>query len=194
MLDPGERRRRGRRGPGETPAQLRDEEIEVRRVDRPVSPARVLIVEDDADFIYSLSEVIDQAGHTALVARSGRAALASAHEADLVLLDLGLPDRDGLSVCRSLRADPALARLPVIILTARDTPGDRVRGLEAGADDYVPKPFDLDELVARINSQLRTRQIEAALRERTRQLEALRHLTDTLVSTVAVDDLAQRIV
>src|SRR5690242_9357313 len=102
--------------------------------------SRVLIVEDDADLARALALELDHAGHEVRVERDGPAALHAAREwwPELVVLDLGLPTLDGLDVCRRLRA---VSWAPIVILTARDTVEDRVRGLDAGADDYVTKPF-----------------------------------------------------
>ena len=156
--------------------------------------ARVLVVEDDESTAYLLQELLAQAGYAVVAVDNGRDALASARDADLVLIDLGLPDVDGTEVIRGLRATADVARLPIVALTGRASPRDRVRGIESGADDYLIKPFDAHELIARIRGLLRARQIEAALRERTRALDTLRRLTTTLVSNVAVEELAQQIV
>ncbi len=157
-------------------------------------PSRILVVEDDAQIAFLGEEVLAMAGYLATSVSTGQEALIAAAEADLVLIDLGLPDLDGMEVCRMLRATPELSRLPIVLLTARDNPRDRVRGIESGADDYVTKPFDPEELVARIRSLLRTRRIEAALRERTRALDTLRRLTSTVVNAIALEELAQQIV
>jgi two-component system, OmpR family, response regulator len=119
--------------------------------------ARILIVDDDRDIRTLLAEQLEGYGFTALLAEDGRAMRrALDREAvDLVVLDLNLPREDGLTLCRDLRARSAL---PVIMLTARGEPIDRILGLEMGADDYMPKPFEPRELVARIRNVLRRRQ------------------------------------
>jgi two-component system OmpR family response regulator/two-component system response regulator QseB len=116
---------------------------------------RFLLVEDDRMIGDSLRAALRMEGHAVDWVRDAAAAEATvASEAfDLVLLDLGLPQGDGLQVLRSLRARGNAT--PVIVLTARDGPGDRVAGLDAGADDYLVKPFELDELGARIRAVLR---------------------------------------
>jgi DNA-binding response OmpR family regulator len=116
---------------------------------------RILLVEDDALLGDALHVGLRQAGHAVDWVRDGMAAstaLASEDYAALVL-DLSLPKRDGLDVLRRLRADKKA--LPVLILTARDTVDDRIRGLDAGADDYLVKPFDMGELNARLRALLR---------------------------------------
>ena len=116
---------------------------------------RVLLVEDDTMIAQGLQTALRQDGYTVDWLRDGRGADEALRTSkfDLVLLDLGLPGRDGLEVLRNLRARSDAT--PVIILTARDEIRDRIAGLDAGADDYLVKPFDLDELAARMRSVLR---------------------------------------
>jgi DNA-binding response OmpR family regulator len=116
---------------------------------------RVLLVEDDPMIAQGLFTALKQDGHTVDAVHDGRAAAAALKTAsfDLVLLDLGLPERDGLEVLRELRGRGDST--PVIIVTARDELQNRVAGLDAGADDYIVKPFDLDEVAARMRSVLR---------------------------------------
>jgi len=118
---------------------------------------RLLLVEDDAMIGAAAREGLRQEGHVVDWVRDGAQAEAAAANGvyDLVLLDLGLPRRDGLAVLRTLR----LRRndVPVLVITARDAVSDRVAGLDAGADDYLVKPFDLDELAARVRAVLRRR-------------------------------------
>ncbi len=117
--------------------------------------SRILIVEDEVRLAAFLEKGLRAAGHTTTVAANGIAgsALARDDDFDLVILDLGLPGRDGIEVLRDVRGSGQ--RLPVIILTARDEARDRVAGLEAGADDYLGKPFHFEELLARIRLRLR---------------------------------------
>ena len=118
--------------------------------------ARVLIAEDEPRLAAFLEKGLRSSGFTTTVVADGPGASATADESefDLMVLDLGLPGKDGLDVLRDLRAGGS--RLPVIILTARDDTSDRVAGLEAGADDYIGKPFHFEELVARIRARLRS--------------------------------------
>jgi len=115
----------------------------------------VLVVEDDAAVRDSLIRALGQDGYTVETASNGHQALAAvdAREPDVIVLDVGLPGVDGLAVCRRYRADRR--RTPVLMLTARDAISDRVAGLEAGADDYLVKPFALAELLARLRALLR---------------------------------------
>ncbi len=119
--------------------------------------ALVLLVDDDAGIRRSVATGLELEGFRVVPASGGRAGLAAAgsERPDVVLLDLAMPDLGGLEVLRRLRADGD--DVPVCILSARDEVDDRVRGLEAGADDYVVKPFALEEVVARLNALLRRR-------------------------------------
>jgi two-component system phosphate regulon response regulator PhoB len=119
--------------------------------------AKLLIVEDEADLRDLVAYNLRAAGHEVIEAGTGLEglALAKGKRPDLVLLDLMLPDVPGTEVCRKLRADPALAGLRVVMLTARGEEIDRVVGFELGADDYVVKPFSVRELVLRIGAVLR---------------------------------------
>jgi DNA-binding response OmpR family regulator len=117
--------------------------------------ARILLIEDDEGIGSSLAGVLEGQGHAVRWRRGGRDGLAAAEEEapEVVLLDLGLPDLDGVEVCRRLRgAHPGVA---IIVVTARDAEVDVVVGLDAGADDYVTKPFRLAELLARLRAQER---------------------------------------
>ena len=114
----------------------------------------ILIVDDDRDIRSLLADYLEANGYRAHSAADGNAMWKQLEEArpDLIVLDLNLPGDDGLSLCRKLRATSSL---PVIMLTARNEPLDRILGLEMGADDYLPKPFEPRELLARIRSVLR---------------------------------------
>src|SRR6266480_2250710 len=116
---------------------------------------RVLVADDERAVRESLRRALVLEGYEVELASGGREALDSvgSGRADVVVLDLLMPDIDGLEVCRRLRGGGD--RVPVLMLTARDAISDRVEGLEAGADDYLVKPFDLDELIARLRALLR---------------------------------------
>jgi two-component system response regulator MprA len=117
---------------------------------------RVLVVEDDLDIAGVLRRSLGLEGYEVRVAGDGEEALdqSSVFEPDAVVLDLGLPKLDGVEVCRRLRAD---SDVPILVLTARDALESRVEGLDSGADDYLVKPFDREELLARLRALLRRR-------------------------------------
>jgi len=121
---------------------------------------RILVVEDDPDIAHLVARYLDKAGFQTEHASTGRDALLaiSARPPDLVILDLMLPQVDGLEVCRIVRADAATSALPIIMLTARAEESERIVGLEVGADDYLAKPFSPNELVARVRALLRRAQ------------------------------------
>jgi len=115
---------------------------------------RILIVEDEADLARALRKALEEEGFAVDEAHDGESGLYSARtvDYDAVILDLMLPRLDGWEVLRRLRA---LKKTPVLILTARDSPPEKVRGLDGGADDYLTKPFNLEELIARIRALIR---------------------------------------
>jgi two-component system response regulator MprA len=117
--------------------------------------SRVLVADDDRAIRESLARALELEGYEVVVAVDGAAALAAVKErpADVLILDVMMPGVDGLTVCRVLRSERD--RTPILMLTARTETSDRVAGLDAGADDYLPKPFDLDELLARLRALLR---------------------------------------
>lgn len=117
-------------------------------------PARVLVVEDEEALLFTLAHNLRREGYSVLTAARGDDALKLAREKnpDLIVLDVMLPGVDGMQICRLLRRDTTV---PIIMLTALGGEGDRVAGLDVGADDYVPKPFGMRELMARIRALLR---------------------------------------
>lgn len=127
---------------------------------RDTPDCRILVVDDDHKLVRLLRASLKQAGYQVMVAYDGETALHALRRQrpDLVVLDLMLPDRDGWDVTRVIRNDTALAHTPIIMLTARVEPHDRIAGLELGADDYVTKPFHPGELIARIRAVLRRTQ------------------------------------
>jgi DNA-binding response OmpR family regulator len=127
-----------------------------------MSPPSVLLVEDETDIVSPLVRTLEREGYAVDQATTGKDAIAAASEGDhdIVILDLGLPDMDGLEVCRRLREAGYQGAL--LILTARSRELDRVVGLDAGADDYLVKPFGLAELLARLRALLRRTTVRAA--------------------------------
>lgn len=121
---------------------------------------RILVVDDDPDILQFVEMNLDMEGFETHTAESGRIALEIARERppDLILLDVMMPELDGLTVLRRLRSSPATASIPVVLLTAKALAEDRVRGLDLGADDYITKPFDIEELLARVKAVLRRAQ------------------------------------
>lgn len=137
---------------------------------------RILVVDDEPDNLLLFSRYLKSEGYHVLTATDGVDALEAmaAERPDLVLLDVLMPNLDGISVCRRLKADPATVVIPVVLVTTLDSKDDRVRGLDAGADEFLSKPVYKEELMARVRSLLRWREARDAL-EATRMAE----LTDT---------------
>lgn len=119
--------------------------------------AKILLADDEPDLVWALRRSLSDEGHEVLTAYDGVEALAVAqrHRPDLIILDIAMPRLDGLQVCRKLRRDPGLAAVPILFLTVRSAVGDRIKGLDEGGDDYLVKPFDLEELKARVRALLR---------------------------------------
>ncbi len=118
---------------------------------------KIVLIEDDADLFSLLKYNLEKEGLTVSGSQTGRGAVELCRQVrpDLVVLDVMLPDSDGLDICKGIRRDPDLGAIPVIFLTARSSETDRIIGLELGANDYVVKPFFVRELIARIKLQLR---------------------------------------
>jgi DNA-binding response OmpR family regulator len=140
-----------------------------------MSHERILVVDDDREIARLLRGYLEQAGYGVQVAYDGATALAMVREArpDMLLLDLMLPDMDGWEVTRRIRNDSTLAATPIIMLTARVEDTDKILGLELGADDYVTKPFNPREVLARVRALLR-RQQRAQESQAALQIGALR--------------------
>ena len=119
-----------------------------------MTPFRILLVDDEPSILATMAPLLRSRGYEVATAASGRGALdeAAREEPHLVILDLGLPDLDGVEVCRRLREGRSL---PILILSARGNETDKVAALDAGADDYVTKPFGAEELLARVRAALR---------------------------------------
>jgi DNA-binding response OmpR family regulator len=150
---------------------------------KPPETPEVLVIEDDADTRALLKDALEGAGFRVQVETNGTAGLHALRSRvpDLVLLDQLLPGMSGLEVCRQIRRQPGLGAVPVVMLTALGRPTDQVAGLNAGADDYVLKPFHVDELLARLHSHVRRSRRE-------RQLNPLTGLPGNLAIDGAIDD------
>ena len=155
-----------------------------------MSEIRVLIAEDNEDSLELVRDILSSLGYQPLLAQNGRIALemVNAHQPDLVILDVNMPEMDGFAVCEAIKSTPATAKIPVIMLTARADVDSRVIGLELGADDYLPKPFHPRELIAHIQSRLRAKAITDDLRE---QRETIRHTFERFVAHEIVEQLLQ---
>lgn len=121
---------------------------------------KILLIEDDSDLFALLKYNLEKEGFQLVGAQTGKGAveLCRRERPDLIILDIMLPDSDGLDICKGIRSQPELAPIPVIFLTARASETDRIVGLELGANDYIVKPFFVRELIARIKIQFRTQQ------------------------------------
>lgn len=130
---------------------------------KPKAAPKILVVDDEPDAVDLIEFNLTAAGFAVVTAADGAEAVRRARgdEPDLIVLDVMLPELDGLEVCKLLRREPATARVPILMLTARAAEIDRVLGLELGADDYVTKPFSPRELVLRIKGLLRRREPDA---------------------------------
>ena len=128
---------------------------------RNASHSTILIVDDDKAIIRILRSYLEQANYTVLIANNGSSAIhiLRNEKPDLLVLDLMLPDKDGWDITRTIRADKQLSTIPIIMLTARVDDADKIVGLELGADDYITKPFNAREVVARVKALLRRVQL-----------------------------------
>jgi two-component system alkaline phosphatase synthesis response regulator PhoP len=127
----------------------------------------ILVIDDEPELVKLLDYNLSKAGYLVLSARDGESGLASArkHAPDAIILDVMMPGLDGWEVCKRLRQDPSTSAMPVLMLTAKAEEGDRVLGLELGADDYVSKPFGVRELLARVKALLRRSEVSSTAPE-----------------------------
>jgi DNA-binding response OmpR family regulator len=124
-------------------------------------PAKILVVDDTPKNVKLLADLLTVKGYSVVTAASGREALArlESDEPDLVLLDVVMPEMSGYEVCRKIRENPDAGILPIIMVTALDPAEERIKGLEAGADDFLTKPINQAELLARVKSLLRIKEL-----------------------------------
>lgn len=146
--------------------------------------SRILVVDDLPMHLDYLREELESLGYEVTTAPDGETCLKRVSEAkpDLLLLDNAMPGMDGMEVLKVLRAEEAYADLPVILLTARKDVEDRVQGLDAGADDYITKPFHIGEVVARIRALLRIQDLQKSVVDRERRLAQIQGISQTLVT------------
>jgi DNA-binding response OmpR family regulator len=131
------------------------------------SKGRILVVDDDPHAVEILTRMLDREGYECLSAESGQGALQTLREnpVDVVLLDVMMPEMDGLQVCEHLQADEDLRKIPIMLLTARDDYPTRERGMNLGVSEFLTKPVNKRELFARIDAQLHAREIDRKLSE-----------------------------
>jgi two-component system NtrC family sensor kinase len=155
----------------------------------------LLIVDDDRSAREGLRSIFETAGHHTIAVADAPAALSllRKRQCDLVLLDVELPDVDGLALCRLLRAQPSLKQLPLVVFSANDSEGRKVEAFTAGADDYIVKPSSPGELLSRINSHLNVAQRESELRGSNRELSFLADLGRGLLRTLEPEQVARRV-
>lgn len=162
-----------------------------------VSPAEILIVDDTPNNLRLLSDMLSDRGYEVRKAIDGQMALTSAlvEPPDLILLDIVMPEIDGYGVCQKLKADPKTCQIPVIFLSALDDPLDKVKAFQVGGIDYITKPFQIEEVLARVHSQLTirylTQNLEAQVAKRTEQLtQALHDLEAAQLQIVQTEKMA----
>ncbi len=177
----------GADGMAGAPSQSAAEDIGVRRAFAPAHGDRVLLADDNADMRAYVRRLLIEQGYVVEAVSDGQAALAAARRTppDLILSDVMMPGLDGFGLLRALRADPPLRAVPVVLLSARAGEEAQVEGLDAGADDYLTKPFSARELLARVGTNLQMarlrREAAEALRARTDELETLLETVPTAV-------------
>jgi class 3 adenylate cyclase len=147
-------------------------------------PARILVVDDTPMNVKLLADVLTYEGYQVVTAAGGKEGLAkvASDQPDLVLLDVMMPDLDGYAVCRAIRANPETAILPVVMVTALNPAEERVKGLEVGADDFLSKPVNEPELLARVRSLLRIKEFHDQVQAQTRELADWNHTLEQRVA------------
>lgn len=150
---------------------------------------RVLVVDDQENNRLLLKDLLEAQGHEVVEAVDGTDALRHVVDSipDVVLLDVGMPGMDGFEVCRRLKADPATAAIPVLLVTALSQRDQRLLGIGAGANDYITKPIDKSDLSLRVRNAIRMRQLYVEVEEQYRRLERLELLRDSLVHMIVHD-------
>jgi signal transduction histidine kinase len=162
-----------------------------------IASAEILIVDDTPNNLRLLSDMLSERGYEVRKAIDGQMALTSAQiePPDLILLDIVMPDIDGYGVCKQLKSDPKTCQIPVIFLSALDDPLDKVKAFQVGGIDYITKPFQIEEVLARVHSQLTirylTQNLEDRVAKRTKQLtQALHDLQEAQLQLVQTEKMA----
>ena len=157
---------------------------------------RILVIDDDPDMVALVEEILSLLPCQVLAASDGEEGLARLREelqhgnlVDAVLLDVKLPGSDGFDILQQIKADPRLEQIPILMVTGLREAQDKARGLQMGADDYVTKPFDAQELLARINAVLRIRRTEQMLRRRNQELAALNEINRMVSASLELDQV-----
>jgi diguanylate cyclase (GGDEF)-like protein len=153
----------------------------------------ILVVEDEAGIARMIQVLLEARGFGALVTHSGDEALqcVAEHRVDLVLLDVMMPGMDGYEVCRRLKSDARTRHIPVVMLTAKDAVRDMVLGLEIGADEYITKPFNTDELIARVKVLLRIQGMSLELLRRNQELQALNAVALSVSRSLSLEKILE---
>ncbi|MFN2432418.1 MAG: diguanylate cyclase [Gemmatimonadota bacterium] len=165
-----------------------------------LSPAvrgdRILVVDDDPSILETLTTMLRFKGYVTHVAASGRKALEAVKEfqPSLILLDIMLPDIDGYEICRRVKADPLTSDIPILIVSARTRREEVVMLLELGANDYITKPFFLDEVIARVRTNLEAKKYRDRVREEADQLAAMVEISQAVTSSLALQEVLGTIV
>ncbi len=159
-----------------------------------MAKAKILYVEDSETQANTIKDFLERNEYDVILVDNGKSAInaAKSQPPDIVLLDVILPDITGYEVCRWLKLNSDTREIPIIMLTVKGSVSDKVTGLEAGADDYLPKPFDEIELNARIYACLRTKALQDELKQKNRQLEELLEKVKILASTDPLTKLSNR--
>ena len=156
--------------------------------------ARILVIEDSPSQAREITEVLNNMGYDVVWADGGIKGLSMARKEvpDIILLDVVMPDMDGYTVCRWLKLNEETKEIPIIMLTVKSDISDKVEGLEIGANDYLPKPFNERELEARIYATLRTKSLQNELRKRNEELQELLHKVEVMALTDPLTGLYNR--
>ena len=159
-----------------------------------MSKARILVVEDSITQAEVTKEFLEKSGYEVTSVHDGKSAIKAVktRPVDLILLDLILPDINGKEVCRWLKLNADSRSIPIIMLTVKDSLEDMVSGIEAGADDYLPKPYNEIELNAKIYAVLRTKALQDELRQKNKQMEELLARVEFLAVTDPLTGLFNR--